>query len=77
MQTFSYAITVSCKETSPAHVFVVVFVDVYSDVKPRHMKLLRKEIARIRHQLKLQTPKSDDTLEAASAGTLSDQLPDN
>jgi len=39
------------------------------DVKSRQMKLLRKEIARIRCQLKLQTPTADDA-EAASTGKL-------
>jgi len=32
------------------------------------MKLLRKEIARIRRQLKLQTPTGDNTDEAANTG---------
>jgi len=34
------------------------------------MKLLRKEIARIRSQLKLQTPSADDT-DASSTGKFS------
>jgi len=38
----------------------------YSDVKPHQMKLLRKEIARIRSQLKLQTPSSADASDSST-----------